>query len=899
MFRPKLICLFAAMAMVIGPVYAQSTTGTAAPPAKQEEKKDETKPPEKSEDEKEIEKFDKAIKDAKALSGAFQIYWKEKKILLALPEEDLGKLVYLQGTLNTGAGENLQAGDPLNQNFVDVFRFEKFGDAGVRLVKPNLKFRWKKDDPLALASSRSFPDAYLANFSIEAKHPQKKLLLIDIAKMFDGNLQELPRMIGAMLGPGYVPDGQNSEIATVKSFAENSVVRMNLHFRKASSSEGEGSLLAMLLGLSGPPVADGRSLPLTLTFNMWWAPDNGYQPRLGDPRVGYFTEDYFDVTKMKEVDRNVRLINRFDLRKKNPAAAQSEPVEPIVWYLDHSVPKEYRAAVTEGILFWNKAFEKLGYVNAIQVKDAPNDPDWDHADGRYNVIRWTMSEGTSYAVAWFRTDPVTGQIMNAAVTVDANYPAGTLTEFKEQVIGPDGRMTWQAEAERAQNQLKLDAKLKGHGLRKLSCDHAHGLIDSAKEGWAMLQASESKVTLEEYTRQMIADLIAHEVGHCLGLRHNFAASTQLPVSDLSNLEMVAQKAIAASVMDYVPINIQAVLDGQGYFYNPTIGVYDLWAIEYGYSPAGGLSPEAEVPFLNALARRSGEPGLLYLTDEDADGVNPLAVRWDIGANTLDYLESRLRANARMYEYALNNATGFGETYTRRNALLLRVIRGQFNGGNMAARMIGGVEFRRHLKGDIGEKPTLQPVSPAQQRAALQFIAKEVLMLDDIPLPQSVLYGMAGDPNGGNADYIAPLRGYIGMQQRAILAQIVSSEKFDAILENQFKTRTGDSYTIHEHLDGIVGAVYAEVGADQVVPALRRDLQRFMLTMLIGLDLRPGGLVNDDVRILSHEHLKNLKKNFDSQLNSAKLSDRMTRLHLKDMSEQIDRHMKRQTVVPPQ
>ncbi|MEZ5162619.1 MAG: DUF5117 domain-containing protein [Fimbriimonadaceae bacterium] len=161
---------------------------------------------------------------------------------------------------------------------------------------------------------------------------------------------------------------------------------MNLHFRKGSSGDdGEGSLLAMLLGLSGPPVADGRSLPLTLSFNMWWAPDNGYQPRLADPRVGFFTVDYFDVTKMKEVDRNVRLINRFDLKKNT--ASRSEPVEPIVWYLDHSVPEEYKAAVKEGILFWNKAFEKLGYINAIQVKDAPNDPDWDHADGRFNVIR--------------------------------------------------------------------------------------------------------------------------------------------------------------------------------------------------------------------------------------------------------------------------------------------------------------------------------------------------------------------------------------------------------------------------------------------------------------------------------------------------------------------------------
>jgi len=886
-----LVLALAAIVTAAVPAYSQDTkpATTAAAKDKQEEK---------TQEQKDVEAYAEAIKDLKKFSGDFTLYQRKNEILLELPESQLGKLFCVQATVSMGVGsDGIQAGDPINQGSIDVYAFER-GAEDIRLTKPNLNFRWPSDDPLAISSQRSFPHAILDNYKIEAKDPVQKKILVNVTEFFYGDIIGVPQSISGAIGGGYSPDRSNFSVNSIFSYPENSVVRYNLHYKKAGGPDDDGfaALLAALLGIGTTPLADSRSLPLTVSFNMWNRRDTGYQARLADPRIGYFTNDYFDVSRLKQTDRTIRLIQRFNLKKKDPSATMSEPVKPIVWYLDNSIPEEYKQGVRDGILFWNKAYEAIGYKNAIVVKDAPNDPDYDHADGRYNIIRWTMTENSAYAVAWFRPDPISGEIMNAAVTIDANYPASAFTEFTEQVMGATNRTPW-LDDEGKQTILKelIDKPFAKQGFQRIGCDHAHGFADQASYAYNVMMAKGLPVDVKEYVRIMVADLVAHEVGHCLGLRHNFAASTLHTNAELADFTKVEDQAVASSVMDYTPLNLNAVLAGNKGYYNPVVGAYDLWAIDYGYSQFGNKTTEEERYDLDQIAKKSGLRGHLFLTDEDADGENPLSVRWDLGSDTIGYLTVRGKTDTLLRNYALTQATKDGESYARRNSLLLRSIRGRFSASIFATRMIGGFEFRRQLKGDVNEQPTLRPVSAVDQRKAMKHIIDNVLGEVALDLPQDVLFGMSQDPNEGNSDYNAPFRDYLGRQQRLILASISSPIKLDAIAENAFKTKVASQrYTLEEHLSALYEAVFGNIGNGKSISPLRRDLQRYYSTILIGQSMMNNGGIVTDAQILATYHVKKLSTSIKSALKSTTKGDMLTTLHLSQLDEEIDRFLKRQS-----
>lgn len=872
-----------ALATVFGtPTVAFSQKKPPETPAKPEQKVE-------TQEEKDIKKFEEKIKDLPKFEGEFTFYQRKNEILIEIPEDKLGQLFCAQATVSKGVGmDGIQAGDPLNQEFVEVYEFRR-GPSGedLQLVKPNLKFRFQPNDPHAISSSRSFPEAILENYAIEATHPTKKLILINATEFFQGELFGIRTIISGSAGTGYSPDRQNFSVGSIKTFPTNSVIQYNIHYKKSGGDDDLAALLSALLGLAGPPLADSRSLPLTISYNLWYRKETGYTPRYADPRVGFFTTDYFDVAKLKQTDRSTKLIQRFHLVKKDPAAAISEPVEPITWYIDKSIPEEYRQGVRDGILYWNKAYEAIGFKNALVVKDAPDDKDFDHADGRYNLVRWTMSEDSTYAVAWFRTDPISGQIMNATVTVDANYPASAFTEFRDQVVGSSSKTPWfDNEGKQELIQKLVNKPLAEAGFRKVGCDHAHGLADQSAYGFNLMRAKGVPVDAKEYGRIMVADLVAHEIGHCLGLRHNFAASTLHTTDQLKDLDLINKSGVSASVMDYVGLNVQAVLAGHKGYYNPTVGVYDLWAIKYGYQQYPGFNQDAEKYYLDEVARQYGQPGLLYLTDEDADGQNPLSVRWDLGSDNLNYLKIQQKADDLLRNYALNGATAYGESYTHRNTLILRTIRGQFRDATVATRMVGGFEFRRHFKGDLAEKPTLKPVSAEEQRNAMIFVVNSALAVNSINLPQHILFGFSQDPEKGGADYNAPLREYIARQQMMIAAELLSSDKLSQIAENDFKIKGNvPRYTLSNHYNIFCTAVFDELGRSQNITPLRRDLQRYAVEQLIRHSASTGGSLNSDAILLSNYWLERLQASFELAQKNPSLNQ-LSQLHAKDLAKKI-------------
>jgi hypothetical protein len=904
-----------------GSAFAQDAGPTKVKDDQKKDGKAESKPAETKQDKAPDKKDDKeqqqandyakAVKDLTKKEGVFNFYQRKKDILMELPADKLNKTFLIQASMVTGITSIiLQAGSPLGGNEIDAYHFERHDDQ-IWLVRPNFRYRWGSDDMFKVAAQRSLPMAILGSFRVEQEDPIRKVMLINVSNLFFGDMFRLNEAVNAMLGGQYGLDRDKSAIESIDSFPTNSVIQTRLHFFSPRGADGPS--IADLLGFgSDTLLEDDRSAPMKVAFNMWFRESEGYVPRLADGRVGYFTEDFYSLAKFFDTDRTKRFIFRWSLKKKDPAAAVSEPVKPIVWTIDSSVPEKYRDAVKDGILRWNRAFDELGYKNAIQVQDPPkDDPKYNHADGRYNVVRWTFSADAGYAIALARVDPFNAQILNASVTLDANMLAYIFNDFQhstaaiesahtrassallrnEKKISGD-QMLWSTKQELAIDGMQQ--RLKKFGWNKIECEAPQGLAASASFALTTLQALGTKIDKEAYAKQFIADTICHEIGHTLGLRHNFMGSTYLNTNQLADDSLTAKENLAGSVMDYVPVNMVAVLKGKKNYFGTTIGAYDRWAIAYGYTDFGSSSPDGESAGLSKIASKAGQPGLAYQTDENADSWNPYAVRFDNSADPLNYSVDELEAAKRLRKYAIDFLPLPGQNYDLRTRLIMTSLMRTFREGRMSARFLGGIEAARSYKGDAVERPTLSPVPGKLQRQAMSLIVNNCFTPEAFNLPSDVLETMSLDPSDDmSAGWNAPLRDIISGNQMLMYATIMSADTTDRISENAYKAGSvkKDAYTMDEHFGLLLGAVFKEVGANKPIAPLRRDLQRFAVNALIIQAGAPAGTINEDARTVASDSLRRLGARYMSAHSQPNL-DGMTRVYERDIADMINRFLNR-------
>ncbi|MBS1720017.1 MAG: zinc-dependent metalloprotease [Armatimonadetes bacterium] len=907
MNRSLLVACLAVVCGVIAPHQALAQTPGGKPAAAPE-------PPKR--DPKSLD-YEKAVKDLKRIDGAWTLYIRKKEILLELPESKLGQMFTLQATFNTGVAEdNTQAGFPVNN--VDLYSFEK-GDDTVYLVQPTLSHRWSATDPYRQMAERSFPKALLNTFRVEQTDPERKVLLVNVSSIFNGDTVRLPQILSMVLGGPYMLDRDRSSIGSAKGFPDNTVVRMNYHFSNPQGGmPGLGdNPLAALFG-STSLLEDRRSAPVAVTYNVTWRKESNYVPRLADPRVGYFTTDYWTLDKFFDDEQTRRVINRWNLKKKDPFAAISEPVKPIVWTLDPAIPKKWRPAVRDAVLRWNAAFEKIGFKNAVQVQEVDNDPDYDHADQRYNTIRWTMSENAGYAIALFRTDPITGEIISAGVNFDATMLSFTTREHREAVFpilnGGESRAMevlthahpendtagtitdylWEGNS-RDMKLANLMRASKKAGWSPAACMTPREMVNQARFGYATLQAmTGGRISPDEYARQFITDVISHEVGHCMGLRHNYVASNYLTTAQLGDESITSVEGNSSSVMDYVPVNTSAILRGKGNFYSNSIGVYDKWAIEYGYSefPRAG-STLGEVYPLSQIAAKSGLPGHAFLTDDDINSWDAYTNVWDNSKDPINYSLANITAARKLLNFAIESLPRTGESYTRRTDMILMAVSRIFRESRYLGKMVGGLSQTRNFKGDQGERRTLAPVPSSIQRQAAQQVIKNLLK-DDVAarIPTEALQRMTNGTQENTWD--APVRRVLSTQMFITYSTMMGLDKLDRIGENEFKMRgEKDMYTLDEHFATVLGAVFSEVGTGQNISPNRRDLQRFAVNGLIA----QAGSSSEDVKMLASDSLRRLSARFGNALAKPGKVNGMTLVHLRDTKEMIDRYLERKVSVP--
>ncbi|MDE2236638.1 MAG: zinc-dependent metalloprotease, partial [Elusimicrobia bacterium] len=599
---------------------------------------------------------------------------------LEIRKDQLGMPFLLSGAVERGLAE--KGLETLSWGGNQVVCFRRAGDF-IELVAVDTKYRAEGDAAIQRMLTTAVPAVTLAKARISSRRAGS--LFVGLDRMFAADLFDLRSGLESSYGAAYAPDRQLTRVERAKVFARNVELSARLAFdREAEAEDAPESHLP-----------DLRRLSVTMRYSLSALPEPGYRPRKADPRVGFFTTVYEDLRDRASDDPNlepmVRWIQRWRLEKSDPAAAVSAPKRPIVWWIDPSVPRRWRPAIERAFAELNKAFEGVGFKDALVLKDAAEDGSFDPEDIRYNVIRFVFGSALDYSFANWRIDPWTGEIYRASVNLDARLIRQGADLAFEDI---DGR--------------------NDNGVGK-SCLRG----EAAQQAAMTLRLLEERGGFtEEKRRRFIEDYfvcyVLHELLHTLGFRHNHAANSWLP-----NDQLHRRSDFSASQMGYVPVNMAPAGQPQGDFSMTVLGLADNFTLNYGYKP---LKPEEER--LAALAARAeNEPALRFLTDEDtAAGLDPSAQLWTLGSDVIGFGLDQM-ALAREFWAILEKDAARGGADAR------YLYQGWVKGWQtykravgVVAAHVGGLRFTRRLEAGAAA-PSYEPVPAHVQRRALDVLGR--------------------------------------------------------------------------------------------------------------------------------------------------------------------------------
>ncbi|VAX41563.1 hypothetical protein MNBD_PLANCTO03-896 [hydrothermal vent metagenome] len=941
--------------------------------------------------------FRKVVSTADGSASLYNIWVRDKdgQMLAELPRGFERQFHFMAMTV---AGGDLWAGLQSGDRYFYWKRYDK----RVAMIAPNMSTRTTGDQESKASVENIFTDRVILDLPIVAMGPSGQPV-IDLDGLLVGNAQKFFGGRAAGLNSRLV------EVKSAKAFPQNIEVAV------------EG------------PVGGGNIR--TFHYSISVIPDNtGYKPRMADTRVGYFTTSYRDLGKFNNDEKWVRYVNRWKVEKADSKLSLSPPKEPIVFYIEHTVPVRYRRFVREGVLQWNKAFEKVGIADAIEVyyqdKSTGAHMDKDPEDRRYNFIRW-LSNDISTAIGPSRVNPKTGQILDADVVLTDGWIRAfwyqynkTLPDIAMDGMGPDAlawleanpswdpRVRMASPAERdhmlAQRAQRGVLAYGGHPIAGgdpllMGDDEFDGLTDRvsqhnglcmasngmamdlavARMSWEMFQSlgqdnedmakqdppeageipSEIMELLKEklasgelpdnlppeimamleptteaeppatpaqpegdeetddtdegndepddelidgvpewYVGPMLTELVAHEVGHTLGLRHNFAGSSMYTLEEINSEEFKGKKAWSTSVMDYNPhnINIEAG-EVQGDYAVIDIGSYDMWAIQYGYTSTDKDAAE--------IASQASRPEHRYATDEDTWGPDPIARRYDLGANPVEYAREQVKLSKTLRENLLDRFVKEGDTWAKARQGYLVTLGMQVRGVSMMANWLGGAYVYRDHKGDPDGRAPIEVVSAEKQREALKFVIDVTFYDKAYGLTPELLQYMTVDKwfddggiRGVMEDATWPVHDRILGIQASALTNLMNPVTLQRVYDNEFRVAAEeDALTLAELMDTITAAAWTEVNGtpdkkftarEPMISSLRRNLQREHLERLIDLSNAGdnGAAAFRPISDLATHTLRTLSARMGSAIegSGAKKIDPYTLSHLTECKARVDR-----------
>jgi hypothetical protein len=810
--------------------------------------------------------FADVIKDATRQDGFVPVWRKDDKVWLEIAPERMNKPLLFSVNTAQSVGERGLYGSQMGPRWLVEFR--RVGTQ-IHLLARQQGFRAARDVAAGRAVSEGFSDSLVASTAVaSAAHPERKSILVD-ASFLLGDIAGYSTQLEFAYRLPFSVDRTNSYFETVRAEAGLTTLSTKVHF--AVPRIGAPPLLppGAPAPLTPPPPSttpDPRSLFIGFVYSLRELPAEPMATRPADARVGFFTSSYTDLSDDIKPTNRVHNINRWRLEKKDPSAALSEPIQPITYWLDRNIPKRYRASVEAGILEWNKAFERIGFKNAVVARQQGDDDVFDNMDAGHASIRWFVGADVGFAIGPSHTDPRSGEILDADIGMSDVFGRGARRSASEdiaaEIAGGGAMPAWR----------QAMGVMAGQGEQML-CTYA---AEGAQEmGFAMdLLAARGDLDptspeAEALAQAYVKDVVMHEVGHTLGLRHNFLASTTVTREQLKDKALTSQRGISGSVMDYNPFNLAMAGEPKAEPLMTSLGPYDYWAIEYAYKPQ---PKEQEAAQLKAVLERSRtDPSLAFADDGDAGGfpgnpgLDPRVNRFDLGDDPLAYALRRVALSKELWQRVQERGVQPGDDALRLRRSLIEGLRQMARAPAMAAKYVGGMYAERDIQGTgrVGFKP----VEPAVQRKALVFLNEQIFAVDSFRFKPEFLASLTPEYIDFNRAGPFSVPQTVLALQTAALDSVLDAGTARRLLE--LPMYLGDegkrgAISLNEVYSTIQAAVWSELKTGKEIEPMRRSLQREHLKRLQALLTRPSPALPADAVSLARMQAVELQ----SQLRSA-------------------------------
>jgi hypothetical protein len=781
---------------------------------------------------------------------------------LLLQGDQLGReFIYFKHTMNGVTDAGAFTGSYGAQY---IFTIERRFDK-LEFIRQNTAYYFEPDNAISRASEANISRAVLAVTTIAAENDETGEVLIDSDALFLSEaFANVTYSGGDDAGDRFTLgglDAEKSQILELRNYPENTAVEVEYVFNNPKPKNG-----------GSDAVTDARNVSITVRHTWLAVPENNYQPRFADARLGSFNVQVTDLTSTDSAPYR-DLLERWHLVKKDPSAEVSDPVEPITWWIENTTPVEWRDLIMGAALEWNKAFEHAGFSNAMVVKVQPDDAEWDAGDIRYNVLRWTSSPrppfggyGPSFS------NPRTGQLLGADIMLE--YSFLNRSKLTRELI---------------QGEASAPMMLGGHDARL--CSVGHAIAEGGLMADIAIQMDGGDADIEEQLkRDRLYYLILHELGHTLGMNHNMKATQLLSLEQLADPEVLESGVISGSVMDYPAVNYAPDRDDQTLFYTIAPGPYDDWYIEYAYSP--GLSnSDREVERLEAIASRSTEHALSFGNDADdmrspGRGLDPRVNIYDNSSDSIAYASNQMKLMHDTLNKTAKWTPDEGDSYEDVVDGVALLVRLWGTNAGVISRWIGGVYVDRAVVGQEGATEPFRPVERERQKAAMAALSDQLFSPEAFEVDGALWRQAAperrGFEHGGSTEDPKIHRAVLSSQKR-VFDHVLNSTVLKRITDTELY---GNEYPLVEVFEDLTDAVFA-ADARGSVNSFRRNLQVEYVDRLAMMASEEGASkYHSTAQALAVLTLSELRE----QLSNKRRGDRVSQAHAKLLVMNIDRAM---------